>query len=106
VAILAVIADGGLSVQYRQSYERQKMSVAELKEEFKQTDGDPAIKAKIRRIRMSGGARQPDRRKSPARAVHATVEIDPGDQAGALQGGGRDHHRLRDGLNRSFAARQ
>jgi flagellar biosynthetic protein FlhB len=29
------------------------MSVAALKEEFKQTDGDPAIKAKIRRIRMS-----------------------------------------------------
>jgi flagellar biosynthetic protein FlhB len=27
------------------------MSVAELKEEFKQTDGDPAVKGKIRQIR-------------------------------------------------------
>jgi flagellar biosynthesis protein FlhB len=53
VAILAVIAAADYFFQYRQWYERQKMSVAELKEEFKQTDGDPAIKAKIRQIRMS-----------------------------------------------------
>jgi flagellar biosynthetic protein FlhB len=53
VAILAVIAAADYLFQYRQWYERQKMSIAELKEEFKQTDGDPAIKAKIRQIRMS-----------------------------------------------------
>src|SRR3978361_650930 len=29
------------------------MSVAELKEEFKQTDGDPAVKGKIRQIRQN-----------------------------------------------------
>jgi flagellar biosynthetic protein FlhB len=29
------------------------MSLAELKEEFKQTDGDPAVKAKIRQIRQN-----------------------------------------------------
>ena len=29
------------------------MSVRELKEEFKQTEGDPAIKAKIRQIRQT-----------------------------------------------------
>jgi len=39
--------------QYRQWYERQKMSVRELKEEFKQTEGDPAIKAKIRQLRQT-----------------------------------------------------
>jgi flagellar biosynthetic protein FlhB len=39
--------------QYRQWYERQKMSVRELKEEFKQTEGDPAIKAKIRQLRQN-----------------------------------------------------
>ena len=51
VAILAVIAAMDYFFQYRQWFERQKMSVAELKEEFKQTDGDPAVKAKIRQIR-------------------------------------------------------
>ena len=53
VAILAVIAAGDYFFQYRQWFERQKMSVAELKEEFKQTDGDPAVKGKIRQIRQN-----------------------------------------------------
>jgi flagellar biosynthetic protein FlhB len=53
VAILAIIAAADYLFQYRQWYERQKMSVAELKEEFKQTDGDPAVKAKIRQIRQT-----------------------------------------------------
>jgi len=51
VAILAVIAALDYFFQYRQWFERQRMSVAELKEEFKQTDGDPAVKGKIRQIR-------------------------------------------------------
>ncbi len=53
VAILAIVAAMDYFFQYRQWYERQKMSVAELKEEFKQTDGDPAIKGKIRQIRQN-----------------------------------------------------
>jgi flagellar biosynthesis protein FlhB len=53
VAILAVIAAMDYFFQYRQWFERQKMSVAELKEEFKQTDGDPAVKGKIRQIRLN-----------------------------------------------------
>ena len=53
VAIFAVIAAADYLFQYRQWFERQKMSVRELKEEFKQTEGDPAIKAKIRQVRQS-----------------------------------------------------
>jgi flagellar biosynthetic protein FlhB len=53
VAILAVVAAADYFFQYRQWFERQKMSVAELKEEFKQTDGDPAVKGKIRQIRLT-----------------------------------------------------
>jgi flagellar biosynthetic protein FlhB len=53
VAILAVVAAADYLFQYRQWYERQKMSVRELKEEFKQTEGDPAIKGKIRQLRQS-----------------------------------------------------
>ena len=41
VAILAIIAAADYLFQYRQWFERQKMSLRELKEEFKQTEGDP-----------------------------------------------------------------
>ena len=53
VAILAIVAAADYLFQYRQWYERQKMSVREFKEEFKQTEGDPAIKAKIRQLRQN-----------------------------------------------------
>jgi flagellar biosynthesis protein FlhB len=51
VGILAFIAAADFLFQYRQWFERQKMSFQELKEEFKNTDGDPHVKAKIRQIR-------------------------------------------------------
>jgi len=53
VAILFIVALADYLFQYRQWYERQKMSVRELKEEFKQTEGDPAIKAKVRQLRQT-----------------------------------------------------
>ena len=53
VAILAVIAVVDYLFQHRQWYERQKMSVREKKEEFRQTEGDPMIKGKIRQLRQA-----------------------------------------------------
>jgi flagellar biosynthetic protein FlhB len=53
VAILAVVAAADYFYQYRQWYERQRMSVRELKDEFKQTEGDPAVRAKIRQVRQT-----------------------------------------------------
>jgi flagellar biosynthesis protein FlhB len=53
VAMLAVVAIGDYLFQYRQWFERQKMSVRELKDEFKQTNGNPEVKAKIRQIRQT-----------------------------------------------------
>jgi flagellar biosynthetic protein FlhB len=53
VAILFFVAVADYLFQYRQWYERQKMSMRELKEEFKQTEGDPMIKGKIRQLRQS-----------------------------------------------------
>jgi len=53
VAILAIIAGADYLFQYRQWYERQKMSLREMKEEFRQTDGDPMIKGKMRQLRQS-----------------------------------------------------
>ena len=52
VAILAIIAAADYFFQYRQWFERQKMSLREMKDEFKQTEGDPVIKNKIRQLRM------------------------------------------------------
>jgi flagellar biosynthesis protein FlhB len=51
VAILAVVATADYLFQYQQWYERQKMSLREIKEEFRQTEGDPAVKGKIRQLR-------------------------------------------------------
>ncbi|MDU6242975.1 MAG: EscU/YscU/HrcU family type III secretion system export apparatus switch protein, partial [Bradyrhizobium sp.] len=52
VALLALVAIGDYLFQYRQWYERQKMSVQEMKEEVKQSEGDPHVKGRIRQIRQ------------------------------------------------------
>ena len=149
VAMLAVVAIADYLFQYRQWYERQKMSLREMKEEFRQTEGDPHIKGKIRQLRharmkkrmmaavpkasvvitnpthyavalhyergmkapvcvakgvdlialkireVAEAARHPDRRERAAGAGAARHRGDrPGDPAGALPRGRRDH-RLR-----------
>jgi flagellar biosynthetic protein FlhB len=53
VAILAVVAAADYFFQYRQWYDRQRMSVQEMKEEFRQSEGDPMIKGKIRQLRQA-----------------------------------------------------
>ena len=53
VAILFLVAAGDYLFQYRQWFERQKMSLREMKEEFKQTEGDPLVKGKIRQLRQA-----------------------------------------------------
>ncbi len=52
VAMLAVVAIADYFFQYRQWFERQKMSLQEMKQEFKQSEGDPHIKGKIRQLRQ------------------------------------------------------
>ena len=144
VAILAIIAAADYLFQYRQWFERQKMSLQEIKDEFKQTEGDPTSRAASGRCAQSrmrkrmmaavpkasvvitnpthyAVALQYERGMNAplcvakgvdalalkirevaaehnvpivenpplARALHATVEIDRGDPARALQGGGR-----------------
>jgi flagellar biosynthetic protein FlhB len=53
VVILAFVAAADYLFQYRQWYERQKMSLREMREEFKQSEGDPIIKGKIKQLRQS-----------------------------------------------------
>jgi len=81
VAMLAVIAAADYLFQYRQWYERQKMSLQELKEEFKQSEGDPAIRGKIKQMRQSRM-----RKRMMAAVPKATVIItNPTHYAIALQ---------------------
>jgi flagellar biosynthetic protein FlhB len=52
VAMLAVVAAVDYLYQYRQWYERQKMTLRELKDEFKESEGDPTIKGKMKQTRQ------------------------------------------------------
>jgi len=52
VAMLAIVAVGDYLFQYRTWYERQKMSLQEIKEEFKQSEGDPQVKGRMRQLRQ------------------------------------------------------
>ena len=70
VAIMAVLAIGDYVYQYQRWYQRQRMSLQELKEEFKQSDGNPEIKGKIRQIR-----RERSRKRMMASVPKATVVI-------------------------------
>src|ERR1700676_370661 len=51
VAMLAVVALADYLFKYRQWHERQKMSLQEMKEEFKQSEGDPHVKGRLRQLR-------------------------------------------------------
>jgi flagellar biosynthetic protein FlhB len=53
VALLAVVAIADYAFQYRQWYENHKMSLQEVKEEYKQSEGDPHIKGRIRQLRQA-----------------------------------------------------
>jgi len=53
VAMLAIVAVADYLFQYRQWYERQKMSLQEIKEEHRQSEGDPHVKGRIRQLRVA-----------------------------------------------------
>jgi flagellar biosynthesis protein FlhB len=81
VAILFLVAAADYLFQYRQWYERQKMSLREMKDEFKQTEGDPLVKGKIRQLRQ-----QRMRKRMMAAVPKASVIItNPTHYAIALQ---------------------
>jgi flagellar biosynthetic protein FlhB len=81
VAMMAIVAGADYLFQYHQWYEKQKMSLQEIKEELKQTDGDPVIKGRFRQLRT---ARQ--RKRMIANVPKAAVVItNPTHYAIALQ---------------------
>jgi flagellar biosynthesis protein FlhB len=65
-----VIAGLDYVVQYRRFMQRNRMSRQEIKEEFRQNEGDPAIKARVRQIRQ-----ERSRKRMMAAVPEATVVI-------------------------------
>ncbi|MCX7315228.1 MAG: flagellar biosynthesis protein FlhB [Alphaproteobacteria bacterium] len=81
VAILFLVAAADYVFQYRQWFDRQKISLREMKEEYKQNEGDPLVKGKIRQLRQ---ARM--RKRMMAAVPNASVIItNPTHYAVALQ---------------------
>ncbi|MHC2439138.1 flagellar biosynthesis protein FlhB [Bradyrhizobium sp. USDA 4451] len=70
VAILAAVAIADYFFQYRTWYERHKMSLQEMKEEFKQSEGDPHVKGRIKQLRV-----QRARKRMMAQVPKASVII-------------------------------
>ncbi len=58
LAILTLVAAADLAYQRHKWFKKQKMTMKELKDEHKQMEGDPHIKAKIRQIRMQRASRR------------------------------------------------
>jgi len=52
VAVMAVVAGLDWLWSRHTWYERQRMSVREIREEYKESEGDPIVKAKLRQIRQ------------------------------------------------------
>src|SRR5262245_6473987 len=81
VGVLAIIAALDYLFQYRTWFQRQKMSLREMKEEFKHSEGDPTVKARIRQIRQ-----ERSRKRMMAAVPKASVVItNPTHYAVALQ---------------------
>ncbi len=70
LAVLAVIALLDYLYQRYQFFKRNRMSRQEIKEEMRQSEGDPAIKAKVRQIRTERA-----RKRMMAAVPQATVVI-------------------------------
>jgi flagellar biosynthesis protein FlhB len=72
-ALILVIAVGALADYFIQRFnwlKRNRMSFQEMKDEYKNTEGDPLVKAKLRQIRMERG-----RQRMMANVPNATVVI-------------------------------
>ena len=53
VAMMAAVAAADFFFQYRHWYEQHKMTLQEIKEEYKQSEGDPHVKGRLRQIRVA-----------------------------------------------------
>ena len=69
-AVMIVVGVADYLYQRHRWFERQKMTVKEVRDEYKQQEGDPIVKAKLRQVRM-----ERSRRRMMAAVPDATVVI-------------------------------
>ncbi|MHA7777730.1 flagellar biosynthesis protein FlhB [Roseibium sp. M-1] len=70
LAVMTVVAAADFIYQKNKWFNKQKMSMREVKDEYKQTEGDPLIKGKIRQLRM-----ERSRKRMMASVPMATVVV-------------------------------
>jgi flagellar biosynthesis protein FlhB len=70
LAIVTVIALADLLYQRHKWFERQKMTIKEVRDEYKQMEGDPKVKSRIRQLRQERG-----RKRMMAAVPEASVVI-------------------------------
>jgi flagellar biosynthesis protein FlhB len=70
IAVMTVVAALDYLFERMQWMKKQRMSVQEVKDEYKQMEGDPTVKAKLRQIRVERG-----RKRMMAAVPTATVII-------------------------------
>jgi flagellar biosynthetic protein FlhB len=70
LAAMMILGIADYAWQRHRWYERQKMTIKEVKDEYKQQEGDPAIKAKLRQVRA-----ERSRKRMMAAVPEATVVI-------------------------------
>ena len=70
VAIMTVIAIGDFAYQRNRWWNKHKMTLQEMRDEFKQMEGDPKIKGRIRQLRMERA-----RKRMMANVPTATVVV-------------------------------
>lgn len=69
-AVMIIIGVADYLYQRHRWFERQKMTVKEVRDEYKQQEGDPAVKAKLRQVRM-----ERSRKRMMAAVPDATVVV-------------------------------
>ena len=70
LAVMTVVAALDYLYQRNKWFEKQRMTQREVKEEYKQTEGDPLVKGKIRQLRM-----ERSRKRMMAAVPDATVVV-------------------------------
>lgn len=70
IAVMTVVAGLDFAWQHHSWYQRQRMSLREIKDEYKQAEGDPMIRAKLRQVRA-----ERSRKRMMAQVPQATVVI-------------------------------
>ena len=58
VAVLAVLAALDYAYQRHKWWEKQRMTMKELRDEYKQLEGDPQVRAKLRQVRIERGKKR------------------------------------------------